>query len=49
MGQKDRQLSIDEFNAKSDAVYKGASTVLGRVVNDIIYDVSDEVDNELKK
>ena len=48
MNQKDRQLSIDEFNAKSDAVYKGASTVLGRVVNDIIYDVSEEVDNYLK-
>ena len=48
MGQKDRQLAIDEFNAKSNAVYKGASTVLGRVVNDIIYDVSEEVDSYLK-
>ena len=48
MSQKDKELQISEFNAKTDAIYKGASTVLGRVANDIIYDVSTEVDNELK-
>lgn len=46
--QGDRKLTIEEFNAKADAIYKGASTVLGRVANDIIYDVSTEVDKELK-
>ena len=48
MSQKDKELQIAEFNAKTDAIYKGASTVLGRAVNDIVYDVSTEVDNELK-
>ena len=48
MSQKDKELQISEFNAKVDAIYKGASTVLGRVANDIIHDVSSEVDNELK-
>ena len=48
MSQKDKELQISEFNAKADAIYKGASTVLRRVANDVIYDVSNEVDNELK-
>ena len=48
LGQNDKELKIKEFNAKADAIYKGASTVLGRVANDLIYDVSSEVDNELK-
>lgn len=44
----ERSNIINEFSAKVKAAYPGITQMGGRIINDVIYDISEELDKELK-